>query len=176
MFPYRDLQMQVDIRQQYKLILSKSKLWTLSILQGSKVETSHACVKDGTEPKVSIHDKEEVEESDAKVKQRRSTRNSTKAYLENATHAASTMETVNQKVSGSVCSISFDGCKLFLEIKLQRKGKQNLVLVIRGLASMNELFQNFIYVQAGIFVQQHYTQEMTLQYDIFFSHIICCEK
>ena len=82
----------------------------MSILQGSKAKTSCVCAKDGNEPKVAVGDKDEVEESDAKVRQQRSTRNSTKANNDSAAQAARTMETIGQKVSKGVYNISFDVC------------------------------------------------------------------
>lgn len=77
------------------------------MLQGSKGETSHASGKGGTEEEVVVPDKEEVEGSDADVKNRRSTRNATKANPGKATETANTMETVSQKVSAKVDSITW---------------------------------------------------------------------
>lgn len=68
--------------------------------QGSKTETSCAPRKDGTEEEVAVNEKEEIKDSDGEGKQRRSTRNARKAKQQNAAHAATTMETVSQKISG----------------------------------------------------------------------------
>ena len=51
---------------------------TLSILQGSIAGASCQCPQDGNAPDVAGGDKDKVQESDAEVGQRRSTRNSTK--------------------------------------------------------------------------------------------------
>ena len=81
-------------------------MWTLCLLQGSKDETSHAFAESGTEDKVAVRDKDEVDETDAEVKNRRSTRNATKSIPEKAKDAATTNETNSQKVSVNVSSIT----------------------------------------------------------------------
>ena len=121
-------------------------MWTLCLLQGSKGETSHASAEGGTEEEVAVRDKEEVDETDVEVKNRRSTRNATKANPEKAKEAATRMETISQKVSVNVGSITVMEFKIFLERKLQKKQIQNLILDRSELLCMNDLFHTLMYV------------------------------
>jgi hypothetical protein len=98
------------------------------LLQGSKGVTSHASAEGGTEEEVAVRDKDEVDETDAEVKNRRSTRNATKANPEKAKDAVTTKGNISQKVSVNVSSISVMKFKMFLDIKLQRQQIQNLIV------------------------------------------------
>ena len=71
---------------------------TLSALQGSKPGMSCQCPKVDHEMDVPGGDKDELQESDAEVGQRRSTRNATRANNDTAAQAARRTETVSHKV------------------------------------------------------------------------------
>ena len=121
-------------------------MWTLCLLQGSKGETSHASAEGGTEEEVAVRDKEEVDETDADVKNRRSTRNATKANPEKAKNAAPRKETISQKVSINVSSITVMKFKIFLDMKLQRQQIQNIIVDRSELLCMNDVFHTLMYV------------------------------